>query len=252
MRSTKFLWCGATLFLAGGLFAQAPAMITMDQEPHHHLSLKNDYVKVFRVEVAPGDSIRMHSHDHDTIAIAIGDQMVTVGYPDKPAVHQKNPDGQLRLQKTGYVHSTGVDPGAAYHTVAVELIQPQGNPRNLCAAVMAGQPLNCPTPTAGAASEKFAGEPEFQSDETLVQLARVPAGQKLTIGDLKCFELIVALDPGTLSAGAGGPKDQALHPGDFVWFVNGGPSHTFTNNGKTEARIVKFQFTPIDPNGKRL
>ncbi|MBZ5662342.1 MAG: hypothetical protein LAO08_18225 [Acidobacteriia bacterium] len=252
MRPTRWAWLVALLFLPAGAFAQAPAVITMDQEPHHHLSLKNDYLKVFRVEVVPGDSIRMHQHDRDTIAIAIGDQMVTVGFPDKPAVHQKNPDGQLRLQKTGYVHSTRVDPGTSYHTVAVELLQPQGNPRNLCAAVMAGQPLNCPAPPAGASSAKNADEPQFQSDQTLVQLVRVIPGQKMTIGDLKYFELVVALDPGTLSPAAGGGKEQALRPGDFVWFVNGGPSRVFRNNGKSDARIVKFQFTPIDPNGKWL
>jgi hypothetical protein len=61
----------------------------MDHEPHHHLALHNDYVKVFNVEVSPGDSIVLHSHDQDTVAIAIGDQLVTVGIPVKPDVRQK-------------------------------------------------------------------------------------------------------------------------------------------------------------------
>src|SRR5271157_5365344 len=55
--------------------AQTSAVPTMDHEPHHHLALQNDFVKVFKVEVAPGDSIILHSHDADTIAIAIGDQL---------------------------------------------------------------------------------------------------------------------------------------------------------------------------------
>jgi hypothetical protein len=252
MRSARFMWLAVMLFLSAGGFAQVPAVITMDQEPHHHLSLKNDYVKVFRVEVAPGDSILMHRHDQDTIAIAIGDQMVTVGFPDKPAVHQENPDGQLRLQKTGYVHSTGVDPGTTYHTVAIELLQPQGNPRNLCVAVMAGQPIHCVDVPANIPSAKFVEQPQFQSDQTRVDLVRVRPGQKMTIGGLKFFELIVALDPGTLSPAGGKGEGQALHPGDFVWFVNGAQSRVFTNPGKSEARIVKFQFTPIDPKGKLL
>ena len=72
----------------------------MDHEPHHHLALHNDYVKVFKVEVSPGDSIVLHSHDQDTVAIAIGDQLVTVGIPGKPDVHQKNADAQVRLQRS--------------------------------------------------------------------------------------------------------------------------------------------------------
>ena len=46
----------------------------MDHEPHYHLALHNDYVKVFKVEVASGDSIVLHSHDADTIAMAYASQ----------------------------------------------------------------------------------------------------------------------------------------------------------------------------------
>ena len=250
MNSSRLVLLAALLVFPAGLLAQAPAVITMDQEPHHHLSLKNDYVKVFRVEVSPGDSMVMHRHDHDTIAIAIGDQMVTVGFPDKPAVHQKNPDGQLRLQKTGYVHSTGVDPGTAYHTVAVELLQPQSNSSNGCAAVMAGEPLHCVDIPANDPSVKYFQVQEFQSDQTRVQLVRVPAGQEMAIGDRQFLQLIVALDTGTLSSAAGAGKDQAVRRGDFVWFANGGAPRVFKNHGDKEARVIRFQFTPTDPTGK--
>jgi len=160
MRSTRRMWFVAACFCRSPLEASAPRH---HHEPgtHHHLALQNDFVKVFKVEVAPGDSIAMHRHDRDTIAIAVGEQMVTVGFPDKPEIHQKNPDGQLRLQKVGYVHSTRVDVGTAYHTVAVELLHPQGNPRNLCAPVMADQPLNCPETPAGASSQKTLASHNF-------------------------------------------------------------------------------------------
>ncbi len=217
----------------------------MDQEPHHHLSLQNKYVKVFRVEVAPGDSILMHRHDQDTIAIAVGDQEVTVGFPDKPEVHQKNPDGQLRLQKTGYVHSTRVDSGTAYHTVAVELLQPQSNPRNVCAAVMAGQPVNCPETPAAASSPKYIAQPQFESDQTSVQMVRVLPGQRMFIEASKYFQLIVALDFLTYGSGVGKGPDKILNPGDFVWLDEGQSSAVFKNGVKGEARLVKFQFTPI-------
>ena len=118
----------------------------MDQEPHHHLALQNDYVKVFNVEVSPGDSIVLHRHDQDTVAIAIGEQLVTVGIPGKPDVHQKNEDAQVRLQRGGYMHSTQVDGDMPYHTVAVELLHPQTNFHNVCAEILAGQPVPCQLP----------------------------------------------------------------------------------------------------------
>ncbi len=250
MRFSRFMRFLAILFIPAWSLAQAPAVITMDQEPHHHLLFKNGYVKVFNVEVKAGDSIRMHRHDHDTIAIALGDQMVTIGFPDEPDVHQKNLDGQLRLQITGYVHSTRVDPGTAYHMVAVELLRPQGNPRNLCAAVMAGQPLNCPQAPPGASSTKYIGQPQFESDQTRVQLVRVFSHQNVNIGHREYYQLIVALDPAAISAASGKGPGKALRPGDFVWFEKGGTSRTFTNNGKGEARFVEFAFDPIDPRGK--
>jgi hypothetical protein len=48
-------FCSAVLCLAVALLvAQTPAVPTMDPEPHHHLALHNDHVKVFSVEVKPG------------------------------------------------------------------------------------------------------------------------------------------------------------------------------------------------------
>ena len=250
MRTPPKTWFLAFLILPIALAAQAPATISMDQEPHHHLALQNDYVKVFNVLVDPGDSIIMHRHDGDTLAIAIGDQVVTVGFPDKPDVHQKNPDGQLRLQKSGYIHSTHVDPGAAYHTVAVELLHAQSNSRNLCATVIAGLPLNCPKKKAGAAPAKYSGEPQFASDQTRVQIVRVPPGKNLAIGDLKYFQMIVALNPAAISSASRKGHDRPLAPGDFAWFVNGGRSRMFKNTGKSEVRFVELEFNPEVPKAK--
>jgi uncharacterized Zn-binding protein involved in type VI secretion len=245
---TKATWFAAVCLLPLPLVAQAPAVPTMDHEPHHHLALHNDFVKVFNVLVSPGDSIILHSHDQDTVAIAVGDQLVTVGIPGKPDVHQKNADAQVRLQRSGYVHSTHVDGDTPYHTVAVELMRPQTNFHNVCAEILAGQPLNCPDPPAKDAS-LYAAKPLLESAETRVRLVRVLPGQNMTIGDFKDCQLIVALDAATLSPASKGGPDQTLHPGDFVWFVNGGPSRIFRNDGKSEARFIGFAFDPIDPKG---
>jgi len=246
---TTTAWLAAMWLLPLPLFAQAPDVITMDQEPHHHLALQNDYVKVFNVEVSPGDSIALHRHDQNTIAIAIGDQQVTVGIPGKPDVHQKNADAQIRLQRAGYVHSTHVDGDTPYHTVAVELLRPQTNFHNVCAAVLPGEPLNCPD-TPAQASSANSSQALLESGETRVRLLRVPAGQNMIFGGLKYSMLIVALDPTTLSATSEKGTDQALKPGEFLWFADGGPSQVFKNNGKSEVRLVAFVISPINPKGK--
>ena len=220
--------------------------IRMNDEPHHHLALHNDYINVFNVHVDVGDAIAMHRHDDDTIAIAIGDQTVTVGVPGKPDVHQKNADGQVRMQRASYVHSTRVDGASPYHTVAVELLHPQDNPRNLCAQVIAGLPLNCPEDSAGTKTDKEVGQPQFESDQTHVQIVRVLAHRRIEIGHSPRYELIVAIDHGSLSPVPGQRLDQDLQPGDFVWFDKDGPSRTFKNNGDQEARYVEISFKAID------
>jgi quercetin dioxygenase-like cupin family protein len=243
----KTVWIGmaAACLLAGSLAAQTSSIITMDQEPHHHLALHNDFVKVFKVEVAPGDSIVLHRHDQDTVAIAIGEQLVTIGIPGKPDVHQKTPDGQVRLQAGGYVHSTHVDGATPYHTIAVEMLNTQTNFHNVCASILPGQPMNCPDAAASASSSAgYTSQPLLDSDQTRVRLVRVLPGQSITIGDLKDFQLIVVLDPAALSAESRKGPGQVLHPGDFVWIANGSPSRLIKNDGQGEARYILFAFHP--------
>jgi hypothetical protein len=244
----KFSLMAALWLLPLLAFAQASSVITMDEEPHHHMVMQNDYVKVFKVKVTGGDAIATHRHDHDTVAIAIGDQQVTVGVPGKPDVHQKNADGQVRLQMVGYVHSTRIDKDTKYLTVAVELLHPQGNPHNLCAHAIAGQPLHCPDAPAKDTASKYAGEPEFQTDQTRVQTVRVLPHQSVSIGNRTYYQLIVALDQASISPGSGKGRVQALRPGDFVWFEQGGPSRVFQNKGNKEARFIEIAIKRYDPH----
>lgn len=218
----------------------------MDQEPHHHLALHNDYVKVFNVEVSPGDSIVLHRHDQDTIAIAIGDQEVTVGIPGKPDVHQKNADAQVRLQRGGYVHSTRVDGDTPYHTVAVELLHPQTKFHNVCAVVLPGQPLICPQPTAKHPSP-FISQPLLDSEQTRVRLVRVLPRQSMNLAAYSASQdapqLIVALDAATISFPSSKEKAKTLRPGDFDWFDAGlRPARVFQNRSSTEARYIEIIF----------
>jgi hypothetical protein len=240
----KAAWFAALWLLPASLVAQTPAVPTMDHEPHHHLALHNDFVKVFNVEVAPGDSIILHSHDQDTVAIAIGDQLVTVGIPGKPDVHQKNADAQVRLQRSGYIHSTHVDGDTPYHTVAVELMRPQTNFHNVCAEILAGQPLNCPD-TAKKTTTAYSSQPLLESSETRVQLVRVLPHQSVKLADFLSSpgapEVIVALDAGSISANGAKRPEKALQPGDFVW-IDGAADHdsVYQNRGEKEVRFLEI------------
>ena len=223
--------------------AQAPDVIPLASEPHHHLALHNEYVNVYRVEVAPHDSVLLHRHDADAISVMMSDAQVTVRTPGKPDVHQKLADGQLRLQARGYVHSTSIDGDTTYRNVTVELLLPQQGARNLCAPVIAALPLNCPSaqphPTA-----THRDQPQFETDQTYLTLIRVLPHQSVAFGDPGRSELIVALDAIAVTTASGNSPGNSLHPGDFVWLNVGKPVQVFKNNGDKEVRLVSFALKP--------
>jgi len=241
------LFFSALIVLPLSFFAQAPPIITMAEEPHHHLALHNEYVNVYNAEAAPGDSLLLHRHNHDAVAIAIGEQTVTVGIPGKPEVHTKNADGQVRMQVSGYVHSTRNDGSSAYHTVAIELLQPQTDQRNLCATVVPGKPMNCPEGAPPASTSKRTDVPQFSSNETRVQTVHVPPHQNVKIANPAQAELLVALDAASMSPASGSGPDEALHAGEFLWFDKGVPARTLKNGSDKEVCFVELTFKPSAP-----
>src|SRR3984893_17365773 len=151
--------------LAGG--AQEQSVVPLKLEPHHHLVLHNEFVNVYSVRVQPQDSVLLHKHDADAIGIMLSDADITVRVPGKPDSHQKVLNGQLRLQQAGYVHSTAIDGDTAYRNATVELLLPQQEHRNICANVMSGKPLNCPSAQADNAA--LSEQPQFETNQTKIR-----------------------------------------------------------------------------------
>src|SRR2546427_6761325 len=108
------------------IFAQMATVIPLASEPHHHLALHNDYVNVYEVEVAPHDSVQLHRHEFDSISIMMSNSEVVVRAPGKPDARQKLAEGQVRLQSSGYVHSTSVE-GEARSEEHTSELQSQSN-----------------------------------------------------------------------------------------------------------------------------
>lgn len=231
------LWVSFFLFVAP---VQETPVIPLSSEPHHHLAFRNHYVNLYQVEVSPHDFVILHRHEFDAVSIMLTDAEVTVRGPGKPDVHQTLSDGQIRLQPRGYVHSTTIEGNTAYHNVTIELLLPQQGARNLCAPVIASQPLNCPRDQEAAPSATYSELPQFETDQTRVSLIRVLPHQGVTLGEPGRFQLIVLLDAlSMVSLEKDHPANQ-LHPGDFIWFDKANPPQVFKNESDREARLVSF------------
>ena len=221
--------------------AQMTSVIPLASEPHHHLALHNEYVNVYEVEVPPRGTVQLHQHEFDAISIMMSNSEVIVRAPDKPDVRQRLSDGQVRLQRRGYVHSTSIEGDSTYRNVTVELLLPQQGARNLCAAVIASQELNCPTAGAAPQVPTHKDQAQFETKETRVTLIRLLPHHSMNVGDPGHSVLVVALDT-ALSATSGENPKSSMRPGDFVWLDKGAPTRTFKNTSEKEARLVSFIF----------
>jgi hypothetical protein len=223
---------------------QTAAAVPITSEPHHHLVLENEYVKVYHVEVAPHESTLLYRHDHDYVYIPIGDALVTSAVPGKPEVHLKLTDGQAGLSRGGFAHVARNDADTPFRNVTIELLRPQGELRNLCLQVVTNEPLACPSTQAAAATHT--DWPEFETDETRVILTRVMPHQNVNLSDAHWEELIVALDPAGIAFAVGKGPERLLHPGDCMWLGRDGVARLFKNYGDKEARFITLQ---MQPNG---
>jgi hypothetical protein len=176
-------FCLWALFLIFVVRVQTPPVIPLSSEPHHHLAFHNQYVNLYRVEVAPHDSVILHRHEFDAVSIMLSNSEVTVRAPGKPDVHQTLSEGQIRLQPRGYVHSTTVEGNTTYHNVTIELLLPQQGARNLCAIVIASQPLNCVSDQELPPSATHFELPQFETDRTRVSIIRVLPYLSVTFGE---------------------------------------------------------------------
>jgi len=137
------------LVVASPLAAQAPALdpssaISIDQEPHHHLVLRNEYIEVHQILLPPGDSFKLHKHDRDEIAITISGANSIGVTPGKPPVPSTSQAGRVSYSPAPRIHLVHNVGATELHNVAVTLLLPQTSLRNLCATPKAAEPPNCP------------------------------------------------------------------------------------------------------------
>ncbi len=244
-----------TWILPLSMAAQAPAVITMDDEPHHHLVFKNDVVKMFVLDLRPRDSFLMHGHDHDDVSIVIGDATTVSTSPGQADVLSISKTGEVRFAFSGRVHSVRNIGQTAYRAVSIDLLRTQTGARNLCGSqISAGLqvepapvpklPANCPAASPADASAPRVDQSQYETDQTRVTLTRIRPQQSATLGDSNRDDLIVTIDESTVTAAAGKGLDKALHPGDFVWIGHGEAARVFKNNSEKEVRVVTVAFKP--------
>ena len=206
--------------------------VPISEEPHHRLVLQNDFTRVYDVAVPPLDTTLLHQHDLPYLYVTLGPADIINAIVGKPELHQILQDGETHYSPGHFAHVARTDSGVQFQNVTIELVHPQGTPKNLCKDVLPGAPLNCPEQNAtGGSSKTKKGQPEpaataedvpyFETDEIRVDLHKVSNGNDYVEATPKTDALLVALSDANLDANLGGEHTAFLHVGDVLWMPAG-------------------------------
>src|SRR2546430_6661101 len=117
------------LWAAVSLTAQTTSTqdVEITGEPHHHLALENEFVRVFKVDVPPHADTLMHWHRHDYVFVTLGASEVSNDVQGKPPVTLKLQDGETRFISGNFAHIARSLSDQPFRNVTIELLQDERN-----------------------------------------------------------------------------------------------------------------------------
>lgn len=201
---------------------QAPVRI--EEEPYHHVLLKNEFIEVIRAKFAPGESTLFHTHSYDNAGVMLSKDTTTDQLLGKL-------EGPPETTQAGEVWAVQLPDGKPYthrvHNVGdttrdVFLVQFLQEPRNAPAPPVATVAAENPEARVynwllaqGATSAMHTHERPY------LIVAATLLGLKITTADGKSFA-------------------EKMKPGDFHW-VHSKVTHTLTNEGVAQGQIVEIE-----------
>src|SRR5467141_4733810 len=207
------------LLLSPSLPAQAPVAVPISKEPHHHLVLENDYVRVFRVSVPAHDATLLHQHDVPYLYVALGPADVINAIRGKTESRLVMSDGQVGFSRGGFAHIARTDSGLVFNNVTIELLKPQGEPQNLCSQIVPGGITGCCQRMSADRGKGYSIEPQLETEEIKLDLVRLdPKAEK--IGFLpQTNSLLVVLNESKVRVEEQGGSVKVLTGGEVSWIA---------------------------------
>ena len=245
-----FLLAAWSLELAA--FAQA---VPLDREPSHHLALQNEYVRAFKVEVAPHASTLLHQHDHDYVFVTLGPSSVENDVLGKAPVKLELQDGEARFAKGGFAHVAKNLSDKPFRNVTVELLKGGedvvacDHTKAQCGSYVGRDYTIVGTgeDRKGLAGDKLIVARSYQvlvGKNLEIRRTEIPpglSGAQHTHGGPHLAIALTDLDLRSMDSN-GNSREVHQRAGEIAW-VPGGVGHTLTNIGAKPAGIVTIEFT---------
>jgi hypothetical protein len=242
----KSILLAGILLVTFSLQAQAPASspVPIKEEPHHHLLFENEYVRAWEFVLPGHEATLLHVHDLPYIGVALGPGDFVNAVVGKPEAHATPTDGQVSYSKGGFAHIVRTDADTPFKNFTIELLKPQGAPRNRCVKVIADGALDCPqagTTPLGAATTFV-----FETDEVTMQSGEVSSIMQIAGADTKPAHLLAVMDQSELSVATPGKPATVVHAGEAIW-LPAGTAATLLNQSKSNARFFVLTFKDSVP-----
>jgi quercetin dioxygenase-like cupin family protein len=218
----------ATLFIFGslaGLLAYAAAQqepVPVDQEPHHKVVLKNDYVEVLHVTIPAGQSTLLHTHSHPGIAVHLTKSKLRIDPAGGASKTSETTVGEVVSQpykNSPFTHRVNNVGDAPFEVIDIEFLKRPD----------------------GAQVEPIA-KPVLENESARAyswELAPKASSAQHTHNRPYLIISVTPMDLG-MQAPDGRSITHHVNAGDFHW-VDSKVTHTLTNNGDQSAVIVEVE-----------
>jgi beta-alanine degradation protein BauB len=216
-----------------------PTPVEVTAEPGHHLALENEYVRVFKVELGPNASALLHQHRHDYIYVSLGISQVENDVAGKSSVKLTLQDGETHFVPGGFAHIAKNLSDRPFRDILIELMQDE-------------KARQSPPPKWGENGDEERGLQVlnggtnhilFVNDGVRVSQLDLQPGGILPKHHHAGPHLIVAITDLDLRSDIEGnaPAQIQLKAGDVTW-EKGGATHSLTNIGKQNAKLITVEF----------
>jgi hypothetical protein len=207
--------------------------VTMDGEPHHHLAFQNQYLRAFKVAVAPHSATLLHQHPRDYVFITLGETSLENDVQGRPPVKLQLKDGEVHFTKGGFAHVAKNLSAQPFRNVTVEFSQPVGD---LKPPADSAEPKNSGTGCLfGGVMFPASVKTLLSSDVVLVRGYSLPRKCGLPV-EAK-GTLVVALSPVVINH-AKAPT-ASLKRGDLAWLR---AEDAIVNRHAAAARFITIEF----------
>src|SRR5215471_16900011 len=214
----------AVLMFASGVIAVSQqTAIPVEQEPLHHIVLKNDQVEVIHLVLPPGETTLFHSHSRDRIAVDLSTTTLVFQKLSGPESDpQSTKPGELSVLTAGkepFIHRVRNVGPQSYEVLDVEFLQRPEDPSGTAIAPVAAENPSARiyrwTLAPGAVSAMHSHERPY--------LIVATAAFKLK-----------------MSAPDGRSLSEEVKPGDFHW-IDAKTTHSLANEGSLPGEILEIE-----------